>query len=82
MKIYISGISGTGMGPLALMAKHAGHEVYGSDKNAGMILPELEAAGIEVKIGEQDGDFLKEKIKEGENNNQKIVEKKIDNKNM
>jgi hypothetical protein len=27
-------------------------------------------------------DQIKEKIKEGENNNQKIVEKKIDNKNM
>ena len=65
MKIYISGISGTGMGPLALMAKHAGHEVCGSDKNEGMILPELKAAGIEVRIGEQDGGYLKEKISEG-----------------
>ena len=65
MKIYISGISGTGMGPLALMAKHAGFEVCGSDKNEGMILPELRAAGIEVKIGEQDGEFLKKKISEG-----------------
>ena len=27
-------------------------------------------------------DQIKEKIKEGEYNNQKIVEKKIDNKNM
>jgi hypothetical protein len=27
-------------------------------------------------------DQIKEKIKEGENSNQKIVEKKIDNKNM
>ncbi|MBQ7202157.1 hypothetical protein IJS18_02105 [Candidatus Saccharibacteria bacterium] len=62
MKIYISGISGTGMGPLALMAKHAGFEVCGSDKNEGMILPELRAAGIEVKIGEQDGEFLKKKL--------------------
>ena len=65
MKIYISGISGTGMGPLALMAKAAGMTVYGSDKNPGMILPELEKAGIEVKIGEQDGEFLKQKINEG-----------------
>lgn len=65
MKIYISGISGTGMGPLALMAKQAGLTVFGSDKNAGMILPELETAGIEVKIGEQDGEFLKQKIADG-----------------
>ena len=27
MRIYISGISGTGMGPLALMAKNAGVDV-------------------------------------------------------
>lgn len=65
MKIYISGISGTGMGPLALMAKAAGISVCGSDKKPGMILPELEKAGIEVKIGEQDGEFLKEKMQEG-----------------
>ena len=65
MKIYISGISGTGMGPLALMAKTAGISVCGSDKNPGAIMPELEAAGIEVKIGEQDGKFLQDKINEG-----------------
>ncbi len=62
MNIYISGISGTGMGPLALMAKAAGFNVCGSDKMAGAILPELEKAGIEVKIGEQDGKFLKTKL--------------------
>ena len=48
------------MGPLALMAKDAGIEVCGSDLNEGVILPELLAAGIEVKIGEQDGEFLRE----------------------
>jgi UDP-N-acetylmuramate--alanine ligase len=62
MNIYISGISGTGMGPLALMAKAAGFNVCGSDKLAGAILPELEKAGIEVSIGEQDGKFLKSKL--------------------
>ena len=62
MNIYISGISGTGMGPLALMAKAAGFNVCGSDKVAGAILPELEKAGIEVSIGEQDGEFLKSKL--------------------
>jgi len=60
MNIYISGISGTGMGPLALMAKNAGHTVFGSDKNPGAIVPELESAEIEFKIGEQDGIFLME----------------------
>lgn len=64
MKIYISGITGTGMGPLALMAKMAGMEVCGSDLGEGAILPELLKAGITVKIGPQDGEFLREKIDE------------------
>ena len=65
MKIYISGISGTGMGPLALMAKDAGFEVYGSDLGKGAIYDELIKAGIEVEIGPQDGKFLRKKIDEG-----------------
>ncbi len=59
MKIYISGISGTGMGPLALMAKSAGIDVCGSDLSAGAVYPELLAQGIEVSVGPQDGEFLK-----------------------
>lgn len=59
MKVYISGISGTGMGPLALMAKAAGMKVCGSDLSKGAIYDELIDAGIEVKIGEQDGEFLR-----------------------
>ncbi len=59
MNIYISGISGTGMGPLALMAKQAGHTVFGSDRSAGPIVPELEKENIEFEIGNQDGSFLK-----------------------
>lgn len=60
MKIYISGISGKGMGPLALMAYDAGFEVFGSDLvSDGDIMPELEARGIQVKVGPQDGEFLK-----------------------
>ena len=62
MNIYISGISGTGMGPLALMAKAAGFNVYGSDLYEGAIYDELVNAGIEVSIGEQDGEFLKGKL--------------------
>ena len=46
------------MGPLALMAKKAGHTVFGSDKNAGPIVPELEKEGIEFEIGSQDGTFM------------------------
>ena len=62
MKIYISGISGTGMGPLALMAKDAGLEVLGSDLNKGAIYEELVKAGIKVFIGKQDGEFLRENL--------------------
>ncbi len=58
MNIYISGISGTGMGPLALMAKRAGMNVYGSDKGEGAITPELRKAGIEFELGAQDGTYL------------------------
>jgi len=32
MRIFFSGIGGTGIGPLALIAKQAGYEVSGSDK--------------------------------------------------
>ena len=64
MNIYISGISGTGMGPLALMAKDAGLDVSGSDLEAGAILPELEKAKIDTKIGPQTGEFLAKKIAE------------------
>ena len=65
MNIYISGISGTGMGPLALMAKKAGFDVSGSDLAQGAIYSELIASGIEISIGKQDGGFLKKKIEEG-----------------
>ena len=58
MKIFISGICGTGMGPLALMARDAGLEVYGSDLSPGAILPELQKSGVNYKIGPQDGEFL------------------------
>ncbi|MBQ6394211.1 hypothetical protein IJH97_00425 [Candidatus Saccharibacteria bacterium] len=65
MKIYISGICGTGMGPLALMAKAAGHEVFGSDLAEGMVAPELSAAGVEFVTGPQDGKFLEAQIANG-----------------
>ena len=65
MRVYISGISGTGMGPLALFAKNAGFEVVGSDLSRGAVYDELLRAGIEVSIGEQDGEFLKAQLKKG-----------------
>ena len=53
------------MGPLALMAKQAGFSVFGSDLSKGAVYDELVQAGIEVKIGEQDGEFLREKLETG-----------------
>lgn len=64
MKVYISGISGTGMGPLALMAKSAGVKVSGSDLVAGAITNELVANGISICLGKQDGEFLKARVKD------------------
>ncbi|MBR2839826.1 hypothetical protein IKE82_00630 [Candidatus Saccharibacteria bacterium] len=65
MRIYISGISGTGMGPLALFAHDAGYEVCGSDLARGAIYDELVKAGIEVFIGAQDGEFLRKELERG-----------------
>lgn len=65
MNIYISGITGTGLGPLALMARQAGFNVCGTDLAEGAIYNELMKAGVEVKIGPQDGKFLKKKLAEG-----------------
>lgn len=65
MNIFVSGISGTGLGPLALMAHEAGLGVCGSDKTEGAVTGELLAAGIEIDIGDQDGKFLRKKINEG-----------------
>lgn len=59
MNIYISGICGTGMGPLALMAADAGLDVYGSDLKEGAIYPELVKHNIKISIGSQDGEFLR-----------------------
>ena len=65
MNIYISGISGTAMGPLALMAKEAGMTVFGSDLSEGAVTEELRKAEIEVCLGAQDGGFLRKKFEDG-----------------
>ena len=65
MNIYISGISGTGLGPLALMAHSAGFNVCGSDLAEGAVSHELTKAGIEFEVGKQDGKYLQKCIDEG-----------------
>lgn len=65
MNIYVSGISGTGLGPLALMSKEAGLGVCGSDAQEGAVTGELVAANIDLEIGTQDGTFLQNKFDQG-----------------
>ncbi len=64
MKVYFSGIAGTGIGPLAEFAQDAGFEVFGSDLKEGAISPELEKRHISVSYGEQTGEFLNRIIEE------------------
>ncbi len=64
MNVYFSGISGTGIGPLAELAQDAGFTVFGSDLKPGAISDELKSRQIEVSYGEQDGVFLRKKIDE------------------
>lgn len=59
MNIYFSGLGGVGIGPLAEIARDAGHTVIGSDLAEGLVTRELEKSGITVNIG-QDGSFLRE----------------------
>lgn len=53
MHIYFSGIGGTAIGPLALIAKQAGYEVSGSDKQNSQYIDYLRKHGItNISIGQ------------------------------
>jgi UDP-N-acetylmuramate--alanine ligase len=52
MHVFFSGIGGTGIGPLALIAKQAGYEVSGSDAADSSYVDSLRQAGIDVTIGQ------------------------------
>lgn len=53
MHIFFSGIGGTGIGPLALIAKQAGHEVTGSDKQDSQYIEYLKKQGLNfINIGQ------------------------------
>ena len=62
MNIYFSGIGGVGIGALASIAHSAGYGVFGSDQNSSLMIEELLKKNIEIKIGRQNGDFLKNKF--------------------
>lgn len=53
MHIFFSGIGGTGIGPLALIAKQAGFDVSGSDKQDSQYIHYLRHHGIhDISIGQ------------------------------
>lgn len=53
MHIYFSGIGGTGIGPLALIAHQAGYTVSGSDKQDSLYVDYLKKHGItDIHIGQ------------------------------
>lgn len=53
MHVFFSGIGGTGIGPLALIAHQAGFEVSGSDKQASQYIQYLKKHGIsDIEIGQ------------------------------
>ncbi|MFZ2494364.1 MAG: Mur ligase domain-containing protein [Candidatus Saccharimonadales bacterium] len=54
MRIYLSGIGGVGIGPLAEIARDAGYDVAGSDANESAMTKQLLGSGVSVYIG-QDG---------------------------
>lgn len=60
MHIFFSGIGGTGIGPLALVAKQAGYEVSGSDKQSSLYVEYLREHGItQVTIGQTTDDIAR-----------------------
>ena len=53
MHIYFSGIGGTAIGPLALIAHQAGYDVSGSDKQESLYIDNLRKHGVtDVHIGQ------------------------------
>lgn len=57
MRIYFSGIGGVGIGPLAEVARDAGHEIVGSDQSESLTTHALEKRGVRISTN-QDGLFL------------------------
>ena len=58
MHIFFSGIGGTAIGPLALIAKQAGYTVSGSDKQESQYIDYLRTHGItDISIGQSHDDI-------------------------
>lgn len=54
MHIYFSGVGGVGIGPLTEIARDAGYQVSGSDRDESLMTQQLAGSGISIAIG-QDG---------------------------
>ncbi|MGB4762828.1 MAG: Mur ligase domain-containing protein [Candidatus Saccharimonas sp.] len=59
MNIYFCGIGGVGLGPLAQIARDAGHTVYGSDLHSSTITEELTRSGIVVSTDQSGANLEK-----------------------
>lgn len=59
MRIYFSGIGGSGIGPLAQIALDAGYSICGSDAHESPLTKTLTEQGVDISL-QQDGDFLRE----------------------
>lgn len=59
MNIYFCGIGGVGLGPLAEIARDAGHTVCGSDPHTSVITEELARSGVTIS-SDQSGANLEE----------------------
>ncbi len=60
MHIFFSGIGGAGISPLALVAKQAGYEVSGSDKQDSQYISYLRAHGIaDITLGQSVDDIAR-----------------------
>lgn len=58
MHIFFSGIGGTAIGPLALIAKQAGYDVSGSDKQDSQYIDYLRKHGItNITLGQSEADI-------------------------
>ena len=63
MHIYFSGIGGTGLGPLALVAHQAGYQVSGSDSKQSQYTDYLLKNGICLHIGQTEAQIAAEHAK-------------------
>jgi len=58
MHIYFSGIGGTGLGPLSLIAQQAGFTVSGSDKQSSKYIDYLQSKGLNIFIGQNNDENI------------------------